>query len=280
MSTPRTETIFLARTARRWLGREVQREADGAAFGFDRTPTRGTLADRWSMRIVRLGRRSRPKDGTRGSEPADDSGRGARPRRELVGWIALGLLVAVVLTVLSRSSVVSGTTHPKRQTTSDKAAQHNSSSRETTTDPRAATSASPARSSSTASLKTVKAATTTTTPSTTSTTTSTTTTTVARATGPTSLAGTLAYPSDLATTYPFTSPSGLAAVRVRWGGGSELDARLHCPGATTSAPGAHGISLSVTGRAGRCSITVSLASGTRTSVSYLIEVDAPSSGSP
>ncbi len=90
--------------------------------------------------------------------------------------------------------------------------------------------------------------------------------------------GVLSYPEDIATSIPFTSPSGVAAVRVTWHGGSELVAALRCRGAHDSVPGTHGISISIDGSPGACAVAIALASGVRSHVAYAVSVLTPDAG--
>jgi hypothetical protein len=240
------------------------------------------------MRLIPLDRRRTSKPN--GPVARSEAGHAARSRHELVGWIALGLVVAVVLTVISRSSVVSGTPiHPDRASALTKSrvpivsARREHESRRTS-HPRPTVgpttkippgTSTPARTTDRLGFDASPPGRTTETTTTTTTTTTTPTQTPRPQYAPSTISGTLEYPNDLASTFPFSSPTGIAAVQVSWNGGSELDARLHCQGATTSAPGAHGIALSVSGVPGQCSVTVSLAAGTRATVPFTLDVNAP-----
>lgn len=90
--------------------------------------------------------------------------------------------------------------------------------------------------------------------------------------------GVLSYPDDVATSIPFSSASGLAAARVTWSGGEELVAYLRCPGAHESAPGTHGVSISIDGSPGNCVVSVALGPGVRSRVAYAITVVSSSGG--
>ena len=237
------------------------------------------------MKIIPLGRRPSPKTDDLASRPP--AGRPSRSRHELVGWIALGLVVAVVLSVVSRSSVLSGTTHAYRPS---EAAKIRATPADGLRNARSATTRrqAPAPTTKNASVKsthrrTEKPVVSEPSPSVLTIDSTTPTTALkaprAQVDAPLIFSGTLGYPNDLASTLPFSSSSGIAAVRISWTGGSELDARLHCRGTTTSAPGAHGISLSVSGSPGPCAVTVSLAPGTRTTVPFSLDINAPSAAS-
>lgn len=85
----------------------------------------------------------------------------------------------------------------------------------------------------------------------------------------------LRYPDDIATSFPFASPSGIASVRALWRGGEALEMTLGCGRATTSGSGARGLSLVVAGRPGSCTVSIALAGSQRGSVSYTLDVQVP-----
>jgi hypothetical protein len=224
-----------------------------------------------------------------------------RPRRDFVTWVALGLLVVVVLAIVTKTTTVA--THDPRRadgrahlhsplhlhhsdhvsSTRDPTAgreplttgivkKHRSTSR-SITDPAASTPKPP----STSTTLPLPTTTTSTEPEHPSTTTPPPPTTAPPTTsGQLQYSGTLSYPEDVGTSIPFSSSSGIAAVRVTWSGGDELVASLRCRGAHDSAPGTHGISISIDGAPGACDAAIALGSGVRSRVAYTITVLAPS----
>ncbi len=91
----------------------------------------------------------------------------------------------------------------------------------------------------------------------------------------TGFSGVLRYPEDVATSFPFNSPSGLAAVRAQWQGGEALEMTLGCGQAVTTGGGTHGISLVVAGRPGPCTISIAFGSGEHETVGYTLDIQVP-----
>lgn len=233
---------------------------------------------------------SEPRPTPRLTEPdrSGDSGPsrlrgGGRPRRDLVTWVALGLLVAVALAIVSRTTTA--TPHDS-QRTETKQSLHRSHKVESTRDPRTK-EREPRTAIAQDHLHGSNWALTDP-PATTSTTTTivpprTTTPTKPSPTRPTAsdllqYSGALTYPEDVATSIPFSSPNGVAAARITWSGGDELVASLRCRGAHDSAPGTHGISISIDGSPGGCVVAVALAPGVHAPVAYAITVLSPTGG--
>jgi hypothetical protein len=223
-----------------------------------------------------------------------DPGRSPRrARRDHVTWVALGLLVVVALAVVSRASTDDPRTHDGASAhhrhdradlvSNDDPATTTSASTPAPLGRKFATSKSPAHDPTTSTSTTTSTTTTTTTTTTSTTaapaTTTTTTPAPQRSTaGSLQYHGTLSYPSDVATSIPFVSRTGLAAARATWSNGEDLTASLRCRGASESAPGRHGISISVDGAPGTCVVSIALANGARGSVSYTIAVLVPEVG--
>lgn len=210
-----------------------------------------------------------------------------RRHRDLVAWIALGLVVATVLTVVARVSVA-----PPRHLAATKPAHQTASWRETPSTTILATykqardhvrtEPGPTQSAPQPTNPVEVAA---------PVTTVTTSTTVpsprpsvpkSRAAGtatPTPIVGELRYPADIATSFPFTSSDGLAAVHATWLGGQSLEVTLGCGTAVTSGGGTHGISLVVAGRPGPCTVSIALSPGQHGAVDYTLAVRVPGTGS-
>ncbi|MGP8163251.1 MAG: hypothetical protein ACLQAN_05660 [Acidimicrobiales bacterium] len=206
-----------------------------------------------------------------------------RRRHDLVAWVALGLVVATALTLVARESVapigrVATTTHSR---------QHVTSSPKTTPSARLTASGRPHRHArphpkltaahpvpTTAVTPTPSTAPASTTPSSTS-----------RVSSPqggappaattSGLSGVLRYPGDIATTFPFASPSGIASVRALWSGGEALEMTLGCGQAVTSGAGTHGISLVVAGHPGSCTVSIAFGPGQHGAVPYTLDVRVP-----
>jgi hypothetical protein len=253
---------------------------------------------------------SRPQSATDGgsasvvSKRRHPARRGERAHRDFVTWVALGLLVVVVLAIVTKTTTV--TTHDarradgstdrhsplhlhhsdhlasradpstkgRRSLTTGVVKQHGSPSRSRTTAKPPSTSTTLPLPTTTTSTEPEHQSTTTWPPPTTPPTTSPTTTS-----GQLQYSGTLNYPEDVATSIPFSSSSGIAAVRIAWSGGDELVASLRCRGAHDSAPGTHGISISIDGAPGACAAEIALGPGVRSRVAYAMTVLAPSDGS-
>ena len=209
-----------------------------------------------------------------------------RRRRDLVAWIALGLVVATVLTVVARVSVA-----PPRHLAATKPAHQTASLPETSsttvpvvhkhvrdhvrTDP-GSTQSAPEPTNPievTAPVTTVTTSTTLPGPRP-----SAPKSLAAGTATPTPLSGELRYPADIATSFPFTSSNGLAAVRATWLGGQALEMTLGCGAAVTSGGGTHGISLVVDGRPGTCTVSIALSPGQRGAVDYTLDVQVPGTG--
>jgi hypothetical protein len=236
------------------------------------------------------------RDRPRSNEPAavGPRRRGTkRPRRDQVSYVAVGLLVALALTIVSRLTTAPEGHPPRRdprptlrsargRTASTHRSVHDvappksdvdriaRSERSISDDPTRA-----AISTTTKGAPSIPTTSTTPTPETTTTispapspTTTTPPPSLTTADGPLEYSGVLSYPEDIATSIPFSSESGVAAVRVTWRGGGELVASLRCPGAEDSAPGAHGISISIDGSPGTCAVAIALGSGVRARVAY------------
>jgi hypothetical protein len=204
-----------------------------------------------------------------------------RSRHDLVAWIAFGLLVVPALAVVSRTTTSTGHDAQRNGTRLPVGDR----SRHVLSTPHQATA--PQGHKSVVVDKNrhePKSASTGTTTSTTSPLATTTTTTlVAPPTTtepptPTSTpavlnySGVLRYPNDVATSIPFSSATGVAATRITWSGGEELVASLRCRGAHDSAPGTHGISISIDGAPGACVVEVALGPRIRSKVRYAITV--------
>jgi hypothetical protein len=232
-----------------------------------------------------------------------------RRRRDLVAWVALGLAVATALTLVARASFDPQT--GRGRTTSADTRGHTTTSTPvaqlTKKDPAHrdlpidTTARTLAESPTTAVPRPVP-----TTPATIvvstepSTTDPTTTTSLPRPASPAApdrsashptataalaatnpgVSGVLRDPDDIATTLPFTSPSGLAAVRALWQGGATLEVTLRCGAAATSGTGKHGISLVVAGQPGSCSVSIGLTSDEIGTVDYTLDIQVPSADSP
>lgn len=204
-----------------------------------------------------------------------------RPRRDLVTWVALGLLVAVVLAIVSKTTTTThdpphADTRPTLPSRSDHIARR--------PDPPATRHPLRTVSPPTRRPDSQPTATDPPTPATTVPATQTTTSTVARPPGTTEpsstpsqlqYSGVLNYPRDVATSIPFSAPDGVAAARITWSGGVELIGTLRCRGADDSAPGQHGISISIDGSPGTCTVAISLAPGVRAQVAYAVTVFTP-----
>jgi hypothetical protein len=232
-------------------------------------------------------RTKRDRSARSAGEPAGHEGR--RQRRELVGWIALGLLVAVVLTFVARSPaapslrkpiaghISDSRRHPKTTSPRKDAKHHGHSaidiSRSTTTTTTQVALTTTHRKAPAGSRKLVASTLTTTStepiPSTTA--------PASGAAQNSSVAGTLAYPDDLAITLPFNSASGVAGMQVTWIGKAQLTATLRCPGDTTSQAGSTSISLSVSGTPGRCDVTLALDGAEAPTVRYTLRIFTPGS---
>jgi hypothetical protein len=218
-----------------------------------------------------------------------------RRRRDRVVWVALSLVVATALSVVARSvgppRPVTAAHHPQH------AAQAVPTSRPagTTKTGRANRRRHDDPKPSPTTTSSLPANTTTATTPTTTTavpaTTATTTAEVRPATAPSrtrdtkrrdrrsattpALAGMLRYPDDIETSIPFTSASGLAAVRASWRGGEALKITLGCGSVVTSGSGTHGLSLVVAGKPGVCTVSISLGPGQRGTVAYTLRVRVP-----
>jgi hypothetical protein len=237
-----------------------------------------TTIDPTELRPHRSGSDRRP--GTGSGRPRSES----RSRRELVTWVALGLLVAIVLTILSRTAVAparDAQQTPPRHRTHAPSIEASSTGHPLAAGQIATTQARPGSPTDRGRGPTVPTSTTPTTTTSIARTRPTITTVPATnptVPGPLQYSGSLSYPSDVATSIPFSSPSGVAATRITWPGGDELVASLRCRGAHDSAPGTHGISISIDGFPGGCVVTVALGPGDRSRVNYAITVLVPSAG--
>jgi cytoskeletal protein RodZ len=217
-----------------------------------------------------------------------------RRHRDLVAWIALGLVVATVLTVVARVSVA-----PPRQLAATKPAHQTASPPETPsttilaaykqardhvrTQPEPTPSApqptNPAEVAAPVTTVTTSTTVPSPRPSVPSPRPSVPKSRAAGTATPTPLVGELLYPADIATSFPFTSSDGLAAVRATWLGGQSLEVTLGCGTAVTSGGGTHGISLVVAGRPGPCTVSIALSPGQHGAVDYTLAIRVPGSGS-
>lgn len=234
----------------------------------------------------------RPKGGKDTSETAVPRRRGRRTerwrRRDLVTWVALGLLVAIVLGILSKATTAPhssrhvdarrafGSSSPRVTSAGDAPTANvapprraetkgRSDSRPAVSDPTTTMTTAPSTSTT---LKASAAQATAVPPPTTSPATS----------DQLRYSGALEYPDDIASSIPFASKSGVVAVRVNWSDGNELVASLRCPGAHESAPGTHGISISLDGSPGTCVVSIALGPGVRAHVAYVVTVLADGGG--
>lgn len=238
----------------------------------DRAP-QGAAAPR------RVGAASSGHPGTETTSP--------RRHRDLVGWIALGLVVATVLTVVARVSVAQprhlAAAKPAHQTASPPATTsttilvaYKQARDHVRTEPEPTHSAPQPTNPVEVAAPVTTVTTSTTVPSPSPS------VPKSAATGtasPTPLVGELHYPADIATSFPFTSSDGLAAVRATWLGGQSLEVTLGCGTAVTSGGGTHGISLVVAGRPGPCTVSIALSPGQHGAVDYTLAVRVPGTGS-
>lgn len=211
-------------------------------------------------------------------------GREGWPRRGFVSWTSFGLLFAVGLTVVSRAttSAVHDAQRDGARLSVRARSHHVHSERHQTAATHKHTSIV-VHAHHSVTKSNLSGPTTTTTPSPSATTTTSaappTTTTEPPTTTSTpdllNYSGLLRYPNDVATSIPFSSATGVAATRITWSGGEELVASLRCRGAHDSAPGTHGISISIDGSPGTCVVSVALGPGIRSQVAYAITVLTP-----
>jgi hypothetical protein len=194
-------------------------------------------------------------------------GREGQPRRGLVSLTSFGLLAAVGLTVVSRATTsaahdaqrdgtrlsVGTRSHHVHSTRHHTAATHKHAAGTVQALP--SVPKSKLRGPTTSTIRTPSTTTTTSVaPPTTTTEPPTTTSTPDLL----NYSGVLRYPDDVAASIPFSSATGVAATRITWSGGEELVASLRCRGAHDSAPGTHGISISIDGSPGTCVVAVAL----------------------
>ncbi len=211
----------------------------------------------------------------------------SRRRRDLVGWVALGLTVTTALALVARASVEpqrrsTGTTTTLERTTLTTTATTRLARTDTVHD-QLPTTPKPSSSETvpTVVVQPTVPVTVASTPDEPGPSTS-----VPHLPAPArpvstpaetpGLSGTLQYPDDVATSFPFTSSSGLAAVRATWSGGGALEMSLRCGSVTVSGTGTHGISLVVAGHPSSCTVSIALRPDQRGSVAYTLDVQVPS----
>jgi hypothetical protein len=74
--------------------------------------------------------------------------------------------------------------------------------------------------------------------------------------------------------YPVASAGGLSA-SATWTGTPTLELSLDCPGGESEQAGSSGLSLSIAGPAGDCTVTLSEPSGVEATVSYMLVLQYP-----
>ncbi len=96
-------------------------------------------------------------------------------------------------------------------------------------------------------------------------------TVAASANGTDTFPGNLEYPENISAQYPVTTGGGVTAT-ADWSGASDLTLAVACPGDQGSRNGPSGLSVSVGGSAGTCTVTLSEPSSVQATVSYSLTV--------
>ena len=86
--------------------------------------------------------------------------------------------------------------------------------------------------------------------------------------------GNLEYPDNVSATYPLASGGGVAA-SATWTGAPALELSVDCPGGQAVRTGPSGLTVSVAGPAGACTVTLAEPPGVEATVAYTLDLQYP-----